>query len=1327
MRKLAYFVMALALMLGLAQCKKDTIEGEQVRITLELPDNNKGDDNGKDDDGSKAEVDPPHVNFEDGDKILVASNGKYVGYLQRDGGSFSGTITDPVAGVPLYFYFLGNKINVADLTPGTTDQCTVNLSDQTECPTLPVISMGVSTDDNGRTVNYSSSVDTYRSRLYDKCSLQKFEVYTPSTAAICITGMYNEVTVDFTNPTNSGFTYSMNTEDGGLIKMKGVTSSNRITYAIVLPQPALPEGDEGTIYTENNNYTGTRPLIHKIDNNTYYSDAIRLELETPGSVFSTPLTFEAKTAGAVVTFTASTTITPSLEYSIVLNNSENNTDETWVEYSSPITLVNVGDKVSFRAISTNNTLASVNAQNPLASDYSNFSFGGECYIYGNVMSLLKKEGFDSFTEMTNANMGAFGGLFSELTDTPISALYNHPTKDIVLPATTLAPYCYTAMFAAQHNLTRAPELPAMTMQPACYLMMFRYTGLATAPELPATTLAPYCYAEMFEECNLLTDAPEILPATTLAVNCYQQMFKRCSSLTTAPVLPATTLVANCYEEMFNHCRMLNYIDCRATTISATDCTKNWVESVASTGTFVKADGIGVNVSGGWSYPSVDGIPQGWWDDSNFMPLTFEAKTTGSTVKFTAASMSPAPTLQYYKTGSTGWEDYTGTTIYLNAGDKISFRGENSTLGTDESYSNFNCTGECYVYGNVMSLLSKEGYVTANTVSNYAFKALFNGNTSIYSHDTKDIVLPATTLAPYCYYRMFRNCTNLTKAPAIPATTVAPYCCREMFSGCTSLCTSPEILPATTLAIGCYYEMFASCSSLTSAPALPATTLADACYRDMFLYCTNLTKAPVLPATTMVYRCYLGMFQHSGLTEAPTLPATTLASNCYYCMFAYCSNLAKAPALPATTLQDMCYGGMFEGCTSLTTAPALPATTLASGCYSEMFQYCTSLTTAPELPAPTLSDDCYLRMFENCTSLNYIKCLATDISASDCTTDWVKNVAPTGTFVKAGAMNDWEIDSNNGIPIGWTPHVTSRDLPLTFEAKSIYSGYDHINVILKVGGYVTANFEYSLDGGDTWNSYTAGSCIKLYHVGDKVSFRGDNPSGLATYLNSGYDNDCSFHCNPNHVQGDFYVYGNVMSLLYKEGFETATTVPAHAFHSLFFVQSNTNGQYSSSLYSHPDKPLVLPATTLGEGCYKEMFLKCDNMTKAPELPATTLAPYCYQSMFAVCPHLTSAPVLPATTVVRNCYASMFDGCESLTTAPVLPASTLAESCYYLMFGGCTSLNYIKCLATDISAHWCTTDWFYQASNSGTFVKSASMTSWPTGISGIPSGWTVVDAD
>ena len=110
----------------------------------------------------------------------------------------------------------------------------------------------------------------------------------------------------------------------------------------------------------------------------------------------------------------------------------------------------------------------------------------------------------------------------------------------------------------------------------------------------------------------------------------------------------------------------------------------------------------------------------------------------------------------------------------------------------------------------------------------------------------------------------------------------------------------------------------------------------------------------------------------------------------------------------------------------------------------------------------------------------------------------------------------------------------------------------------------------------------------------------------------------------------------------------------------------------------------------------------------------------------CTSLTTAPKLSTTKLVDSCYMTMFQGCTSLRTAPELPATTLAEYCYYYMFDGCTNLNYIKCLATNTSERNCTKDWVSGVASTGTFVKNPNMNGWATGTSGIPTGWTIIDA-
>lgn len=406
------------------------------------------------------------------------------------------------------------------------------------------------------------------------------------------------------------------------------------------------------------------------------------------------------------------------------------------------------------------------------------------------------------------------------------------------------------------------------------------------------------------------------------------------------------------------------------------------------------------------------------------PLTFNI-ISGGTINWTASSSSNTITIEYKLNGGK-WASITSNTgasaptITVNTGDKIQFRGSNTAYGTSaSSYSTFgNSTAEFKVEGNIMSLINPTDFATATALqSNYTFNGLFNNCKGLTS--AENLVLPATTLADSCYYNMFYGCSSLTTAPKeLPADTLTTNCYVQMFCNCTSLTKVPK-LPATTLATYCYRYMFGGCTSLTTAPELPATTLANNCYYQMFYKCSSLATAPALPATTLADGCYRDMFQNCiSLTTAPALPATTLAPICYNSMFNGCKSLTQAPALPANSLVRDCYKYMFAGCTSLTEAPELPATTLAQDCYNSMFDSCTSLVNAPELPAEILYSGCYSYMFYGCTKLKYIKCLATDISATNCTKNWVDGVAATGTFVKSLNMSEWTTGIN-GIPTGWT--------------------------------------------------------------------------------------------------------------------------------------------------------------------------------------------------------------------------------------------------------------------------------------------------------------------
>ena len=260
------------------------------------------------------------------------------------------------------------------------------------------------------------------------------------------------------------------------------------------------------------------------------------------------------------------------------------------------------------------------------------------------------------------------------------------------------------------------------------------------------------------------------------------------------------------------------------------------------------------------------------------------------------------------------------------------------------------------------------------------------------------------------------------------------------------------------------------------------------------------------------------------------------------------------------------------------------------------------------------------------------------------------------------------------------------------------------------GSTTANtLSYSKNDG-AWS--TPSSSITLNVVaGDVVRWKGVEGQmspqitgttnlGIGKFVHTTMSNAATFDCQ-----------GNVMSLLYGDNFSGQTSIANYpcAFATML------SGSLAREIGN-----VVLPATTLSERCYSNMFVNCQSATTAPQLPATTLTERCYQNMFHNCYSLTTAPELPATTIASNCYNSMFanctslrtaqsvlpgiitghdgpgssdyscynqmfSGCTSLITAPELPSTTLATQCYCRMFLGCTSLTTAPSIlpATDLS--------------------------------------------
>ena len=980
---------------------------------------------------------------------------------------------------------------------------------------------------------------------------------------------------------------------------------------------------------------------------------------------------------------------------------------TWSTPSSSVTVnVNSGDTVMWKG-----TMTPISDDQQWVFGIGAFSSTINYEAEGNIMSLLFGDNFSGQTSLSGKN-NAFTGLF----------LYNQGlvnAENLSLPATTLSDYCYNGMFAVCPNLEKAPTLPATALTDYCYAEMFSQDwALETAPQLPATTLASNCYINMFNGCTGMTTAPQ-LPATALAESCYESMFHECWSLEEAPQLPAQTLVTSCYKGMFGSCSSLSAITCLATDISASNCTSNWVSNVATAGTFTKAASMTA-----WTVGN-NGIPTNW-TVLELKPYFATKILSDGTIGFNSSTQN---TVCYSTDSGRTWSTASTTPrVYVQRGDVVMWKGE-MTPNTNGIGTFSSTTAQYEVEGNIMSLLFGDNFSGQTSLNgkNYAFRLLFSGSTTLVS--AENLELPATTLSNYCYQTMFNDCTSLKTAPTLSATTLVDGCYGGLFRGCSSLsaitCLATDISATNcttnwtngVAASGVFTKATSMTGWTTGVNGIPTNweveNEGDHDYSQDYFTTRALGSGSIsfsgsLTANTISYS------MDSGTTWST--PSQTAAINAS----AGDSIMWKATATPNSTKgigkfsstanyevegnamsllfgdnfsgqtslsgKNNAFWSLFDGSTSLTSSEnlVLPATELASGCYSLMFNGCTGLTTAPtELPATTLADTCYQHMFKGCTSLTTAPTLPATALTYSCYNSMFSGCTSLTT---APTLSATTLANNcyGSMFYGCTSLTTAPQLPATTLGLQSYHHMFYGCTSLTTAPTLPA----TTLGYGCYESMFEG-CTSLTTA----------PTLSATTL--------AVYCY-------YSMFGGCTSLT------TAPQLPAATL---------TNDCYGSmfngctSLETAP----TLSATTLADGCYASMFSGCTSLTTAPTLSATTLAFGCYNEMFYGCTSLTTAPQLPATTLAENCYNSMFSNCTSLTTAPTLSAATLTDECYGSMFNGCTSLSAITCLATDISAMFCTDNWVDGVAASGVFTKAASMNDWTVGdSSGIPNGWTVQNA-
>ena len=238
MKKLSTIIMALALVLGMSQCKKqetpatgNSTPGFYITVNV-------GDQDGKDNNGEKHNIAPAYglFSFSNNDVLYVGHDGKFVGTLKFKNGFFSGTIypNDAVTDQPLHFYFLGNSELKSDTTVNQTTSLSISIADQSG--NLPVLSYGASTKP------FTGAGTTYSTTLKNRCALVRFDLQNQGDYEVTLSNVPTQATVNFANPTAETAIVATEGQTNGNITLYGESGNTAYRWAILLPGTNLSTG-----------------------------------------------------------------------------------------------------------------------------------------------------------------------------------------------------------------------------------------------------------------------------------------------------------------------------------------------------------------------------------------------------------------------------------------------------------------------------------------------------------------------------------------------------------------------------------------------------------------------------------------------------------------------------------------------------------------------------------------------------------------------------------------------------------------------------------------------------------------------------------------------------------------------------------------------------------------------------------------------------------------------------------------------------------------------------------------------------------------------------
>lgn len=755
------------------------------------------------------------------------------------------------------------------------------------------------------------------------------------------------------------------------------------------------------------------------------------------------------------------------------------------------------------------------------------------------------------------------------------------------------------------------RLNALSIGPGAYEDMFKNSGIQVFGSLPATSIDEDCYYSSFEGCSSLSSFGSIDTESVYQNSC-RRMFYGCSSLVSSPTLKAASLISadNCYTEMFRGCSSLNRI--KALFLTSPNINSNYPY------TWYWVDGVaeeGVfiqDADASWFDTGVSSIPIGWVVQGS------GSNETGAIESISLNSENKVVII----TTSDNWIEY-----QLN--------------GT---------SGEWSRYTGPFSLNSYSGTVYARCVNNHGDRGAISSKTLTISNlpslgilvneNIVSVVNPDNYYSKIVY-RFLNYETHTERDDSSWKWYQSPISLSE------DICI--QVIGQTSE--GMWGEVYTEDIDIEEILSIPSPTISF-----------NINTNTVSISTTTGFQTWYKIGSNGSWN--PYTGAWILSEGENYYVYSYYKD---------------------------------PTTGRVSDTISN--KYVTWYEPLP-LDAPTIS--CSNNIITISTEYGdgvVIKWgIGQNLSKSEITTTYSEPIEiSTNTWISAYYTYSGQDSYISRLFCEYEEEQDFENRYFTIEVVGVLPNAQTRSITLNTSNLidnVRNGLYYRINSG-TWNSLTIINYINDLNYGDIIEFKNEGPGPAVLPLN-GLINYQTWNTSSRKSFIETFgividVYGNISSLI-KENFTDTYTPTAGAFAGIFYQGSGIE------VYLQSAKNLVLP-TTLSNNIFKSMF---------------------YNQYYS----FNEAPALPATTLRDNCYEQMFRDCTKLTTAPDLPATTLRSNCYKQMFYGCTRLNHVKCLSSNGAGGNCET-WLYGVANSGTFIKNSSAT-WSSGSSGIPNGWNVENA-